>query len=237
MADSTTTLDQLSPSTANNELRVNETFDAHSPASIYGRQASTTTGLTWGYYGGRIGGTSVANGTVTLTNAATNYVVALRSTGAVSVATTTTNWNNTADYARLYQIVTAASLVTSYQDHRLGLGGVFSVRGPAKRVNSQSAAYPIVAADQETFILHPSADTTARTFTIPANASVPFPIGTELEFVNQHSAGVLTIAITSDTMRLAVAGTTGSRSLAANGWAVAKKITATEWIIRGDGLT
>ena len=236
MADSTTTLDQLSTSSANNELRVNETFDAASPATFFARHASTTTGLTWGYYGGRLGGTAVANGTVTLSNG-TNRVVALRSTGVVSTSTGTTNWNNTADYMRLYQVVAASSQVTSYEDHRFGLGGVFPAAGPCKRGNSQSAAYAIVSADQETFILHPSADTSARTFTIPANSSVPFPIGTELEIVNQNGAGVVTIAITTDTMRLAGAGTTGSRTLAANGWARAKKITSTEWIIRGDGLT
>lgn len=85
--------------------------------------------------------------------------------------------------------------------------------------------------------LHPSADTTARTWTIPANASVAFPIGTELEMINQNGAGVITIAITTDTMRLSPGGTTGSRSLAANGRAVAKKITATEWMVWGTGLT
>lgn len=85
--------------------------------------------------------------------------------------------------------------------------------------------------------LHPSADTTARIWTIPANASVPFPIGTELELINQNAAGVLTIAITTDTMRLSPGGTTGSRTLAANGHAVAKKVTATEWMIWGAGLT
>ncbi len=125
MADSTTTLDQLSASSANNELRVNETFDAASPATIFARRASTTTGLTWGYYGGRIGGTAIANGTVTLSNG-TNRVVALRSTGVVSTSTSTTNWNNTADYMRLYTVVAASSQVTSYEDHRFGVGGVFS---------------------------------------------------------------------------------------------------------------
>ena len=123
MADSTTTLDQLSAATANNELRVNETFDAHSPASLYGRRASTTTGLTWGYYGGRINGTSIGNGTVTLANG-TNYIVALRSTGVVSASTSTTNWNNAGAYMRLYQAVAASSVVTSYEDHRLGARGV-----------------------------------------------------------------------------------------------------------------
>ena len=103
--------------------------------------------------------------------------------------------------------------------------------------NSQSAAYTLVLADSGKHILHPSADTTARTFTIPANSSVAFTIGTAVTFINQNAGGVITISITTDTMRLAGAGTTGSRSLAANGVATAVKITSTEWIISGTGLT
>lgn len=103
--------------------------------------------------------------------------------------------------------------------------------------NSKSAAYTTVLADAGQHILHPSADTTVRTFTIDSNANVAYPIGTAITFVNQDSAGVLTIAITTDTMRLAGVGTTGSRTLAANGMATALKLTATEWIISGVGLT
>jgi hypothetical protein len=103
--------------------------------------------------------------------------------------------------------------------------------------NSQSAAYTLVIEDAGKHILHPSADTTARTFTIPANGSVAFPIGTTVSFVNQNGAGVITIAITTDTMRLAGAGTTGSRTLAANGIATCIKLTSTEWLINGTGLT
>lgn len=103
--------------------------------------------------------------------------------------------------------------------------------------NSQSAAYGLVLADAGKHLLHPSADVTARTFTIPANSSVAFPVGTVVTFVNQASAGVLSIAITTDTMRLAGAGTTGTRALAANGVATAIKLTSTEWIISGTGLT
>jgi hypothetical protein len=103
--------------------------------------------------------------------------------------------------------------------------------------NSQSADYTLVAADAGKHILHPSADTTARTFTIPANGTVAFPIGTVVSFINQNAGGVITIAITTDTMRLAGAGTTGSRTLAANGIATAIKLTSTEWIISGTGLT
>lgn len=103
--------------------------------------------------------------------------------------------------------------------------------------NSQSTAYTLVLADANKHVLHPSADTTARTMTIPANSSVAFPVGTAVTFVNQNAAGVMTIAITTDTMRLAGAGTTGSRTLAANGIATALKITSTEWVISGTGLT
>jgi len=103
--------------------------------------------------------------------------------------------------------------------------------------NSQSAAYTCVLADAGKHIFHPSADTTARVYTIPANASVAYTIGTAITFINQNAAGVITIAITSDTMRLAGAGTTGSRTLAANGVATAIKVTSTEWIISGTGLT
>jgi hypothetical protein len=103
--------------------------------------------------------------------------------------------------------------------------------------NSQSAAYTLVLADSGNQIFHPSADTTARTWTIPANGTVPFPVGTAVTFINQNAAGVITIAITTDTMRLAGAGTTGSRTLAANGIATAIKVTSTEWLISGTGLT
>jgi hypothetical protein len=102
--------------------------------------------------------------------------------------------------------------------------------------NSQSAAYTTVLADAGKHILHPAADTNARTFTIDSNANVAYPIGTALTFINQ-TANVVTIAITSDTMTLANSTTTGSRSLAQNGVATAVKITSTAWIISGTGLT
>jgi hypothetical protein len=85
-------------------------------------------------------------------------------------------------------------------------------------------------------ILHPAADTNARTFTIDSNANVAYPIGTTLTFINE-TANVVTIAITSDTLVLAGTGSTGSRSLAQYGMATAVKITSTKWYINGNGLT
>jgi len=66
---------------------------------------------------------------------------------------------------------------------------------------------------------------------------VAFPIGTMVTFVNDNAAGAISIAITTDTMRLAGAGTVGTRTLAANGIATILKLTATSWIISGSGLT
>ena len=103
-------------------------------------------------------------------------------------------------------------------------------------INSQSTAYTAVLADSGKAIFHPSTDANARTFTIPANASVAYPIGTVLTFLNMTSQ-VVSIAITTDTMYLAGTGTTGTRSLAQYGMASAIKMTSTTWLISGNGLT
>jgi len=114
-----------------------------------------------------------------------------------------------------------------------GTNGVGYINIPQ---NSQSAAYTLVASDAGKHIFHPSTDANARTFTIPANSSVAYPIGTAISFVNMTSQ-VISIAITTDTMYLAGTGTTGTRSLAQYGTATALKMTSTTWIISGAGLT
>lgn len=129
---------------------------------------------------------------------------------------------------------TIAQLLTDLQGTGSSAGSA-GFRGLPQ--NSRSAVYTTVLADAGGHIYHPSADTTARTFTIDSNANVAYPLGTTLTFVNDSSAGVVTIAITSDTLVLAGAGTTGSRSLAANGIATAVKMTSTRWIINGTGLS
>lgn len=101
--------------------------------------------------------------------------------------------------------------------------------------NSQSTAYTTVLGDAGKQILHPTADNNARTLTIDSNANVAYPIGTCITFVNQINT--VTIAITSDTLTLAGAGTAGSRTLAASGWATACKVGTTAWFISGSGLT
>ena len=239
----TTTLQQWANGQANPESTVNENFASLAHTGVYAMRPAATAGLVWAWYGGRWGGFAVADGTATLAASATSYVTVNRATGAVAVATTTTAWDDTTNHARVYQLTTGAATVTAVQDHRAGPGGVHGQGGAsggggtALPQNSQSAAYTLVLADAGKHLLHPSADTTARTFTIPANAAVAYPVGTVVTFVNQHNAGVLSIAITSDTLRLAGSGATGTRALAANGVATALKLTATEWIISGVGLS
>jgi hypothetical protein len=120
-----------------------------------------------------------------------------------------------------------------------GAAGVLAVEGvnvyPNIPQNSKSAAYTLVLGDANTHILHPTADNNARTFTIPDNSSVAFPIGTTITFVNEINT--VTISITTDTLKLAGAGSTGSRTLAANGMATAIKTASTTWWISGTGLT
>lgn len=139
--------------------------------------------------------------------------------------------------------ITSATLVTpalgtpaSGVASNMTVDGTDSVGFRNVPINSQSTAYTAVLADSGKAILHPSTDANARTFTIPANATVAYPLGTVLTFINMTSQ-VVSIAITSDTMYLAGTGTTGTRSLAQYGMASALKLTATTWLISGNGLT
>jgi hypothetical protein len=101
--------------------------------------------------------------------------------------------------------------------------------------NPQTGNYTLVAADAGKHIYHASGSA-AASYTIPANSSVSYTTGTAVSFVNL-SANAVTIAITTDTMYLSSAGTTGSRTLAQYGTATAVKVANTTWIIAGSGLT
>lgn len=102
--------------------------------------------------------------------------------------------------------------------------------------NSQSGNYTTVAADAGKHIIHASGAGAGDTFTIDSNANVAYELGTAITFVNMDSNN-LSIAITSDTMNLAGAGTTGTRTLAQYGIATAIKVASTTWLISGTNLT
>ena len=118
MSDSTTQLDLLTAGQAQKEVTQNAINNSASPAMLFARRESTTTALTWGYYGGKIlaagAATSIANGTVALTASTTNYV---ETTNAGVVSKNTTGF--TAGQIPLYTVVTGTATITSYTDHRL----------------------------------------------------------------------------------------------------------------------
>jgi hypothetical protein len=95
--------------------------------------------------------------------------------------------------------------------------------------NIQSANYTLVLGDAGKQIFHPVSDTTVRTYTIPANASVAFPIGTVVLFTVENGGTTVRVAITSDTLVFG-SGTTGTVYVPANNTLMAIKVTATKWM-------
>lgn len=102
--------------------------------------------------------------------------------------------------------------------------------------NVQDGNYTLVLSDAPKHI-YKAAGGAGETWTIPANASVAFPIGTAIALVNQGGDD-LAIVITDDTLTLEFVGTTGARTLADDSIAMILKVTATAWMISGgNGLT
>ena len=105
--------------------------------------------------------------------------------------------------------------------------------------NAQTGSYTMVLADSGKHIFHASG-AGAATYTIPAASSVSYPLGTAITFVNLSTTSI-SIAITTDTMYLSSAGTTGTRTLAQYGSATAIKVSGVSsaglWVISGSGLT
>lgn len=105
--------------------------------------------------------------------------------------------------------------------------------------NAQAGNYTLTLADAGDHIYHALGDG-AATYTIPAASSVAFPLGTAITFINLSATSV-SIAITTDTMYLSSAGTTGTRTLAQYGSATAIKVSGVSsagiWVISGSGLT
>jgi hypothetical protein len=104
-------------------------------------------------------------------------------------------------------------------------------RGVPSSAQTQGAAITLALTDAGK-----SVQNTLGGWTIPANASVAFPVGTIIELFN-NSGSSQTVAITSDTLRLAGTASTGSRTIAQYGSATIVKRTSTMWTIGGAGVS
>jgi hypothetical protein len=203
-----------------------------------------TTGVT-GVLGAANGGTGVANNAAMTVTGSGNFAFTRTLTAATNVTLPTTGTLATLAGSETFtnKTLTSPTLTTpalgTAASGNLGsctVNGTDLVGYLTIPQNSQSAAYTLVLADAGKHIFHPSGDANARTYTIPANSSVAYTIGTAITFINMTS-NVVSIAITTDTMYLSSAGTTGTRSLAQYGSATAIKMTSTTWLISGSGLT
>jgi hypothetical protein len=202
MSDSTNIIPQVSQSAVQRETLINQLIAELSGPLAFARDPTTTTALTWGYLGGRVDGTSFATGTVALTASNTNYLVAHRTTLAVTVSTATTNWTNTAVYARLYKIVASTATVTSYEDHRFGATGILAAGAGGSStsgitINAQTGTtYTVLSTDQAKLVTHSNAASIA--VTLPqATGSFTTPF---YYYTTNLGVGAVTITPTTSTI-------------------------------------
>lgn len=190
MADSTTHLDTIIQGSGSQDQQANALYDAASLAFTYGRRASTTSGTTWGYFGGkvRLAGvvTHISNGTLTLTPSTTNYVQAHPDTGAVSSNTT----GFTAGYLPLYTVVVGSATVTSYTDHR----GPLVLNDTLAKALSD-AAYTLTQAEAAPSVLTFTGTLTAtRNITVPLVGKRQWTVyngtGQSLQFIGPTGTGI-----------------------------------------------
>jgi hypothetical protein len=100
--------------------------------------------------------------------------------------------------------------------------------------NVQSTGYTLALTDRGKHIY--SANVVGQTIAIPTNAAVGFPVGTAVTIVNDGS-NAITVSTTGITLKLAGAGTTGNRTIAANGLATLIKVGTDKWFISGAGIS
>jgi hypothetical protein len=199
-----------------------------------------------------IGGDLIINGTTTTINAVTLTVddknIELGSTASPTDATADgggITLKGTTD--KTFTYVNSTGLWTA----NIGVAAASFTGAAANATNASTAAsvgYMGLPQSATTTTLvigdagkHIYVNTSGQTLTIPAAASVAYPIGTTITFIAGPSASTVTIAITTDTMYLVGTGTTGSRTLAAHGMATAVKVSGASssgvWYINGSGLT
>lgn len=179
--------------------------------------------------GGTIGSGVTFAGSITgtATNVTGTVAVANGGTGATTAANARTNLGAAASGAN----TDITSLEQDVAIVATGTIGTDSIGYRGAPQNAQTGAYALTLNDNGKHI-----SITTGGITIPANASVAFPIGATIVIYN-NSGSSQTIAITSDTLRQAGTTNTGSRTLAGYGLATVVKVAATVWVISGAGLS
>ena len=123
------TYQQLSPSQTYPETPVNENMEALGQAFLWAHDKTADAGLIVGFSGGAFNGDAITDATITCEDDAENFIVADRSTGALSVEVSTSSsdmlWDDTATYGRVARLTFAATMIVAFHDERLSVGGIF----------------------------------------------------------------------------------------------------------------
>jgi hypothetical protein len=179
--------------------------------------------------GGTIGSGVTVNGNITGTASNVTGVVAIANGG---TGTTTAPLARTALGAAAAGANTdITSLEQDVAIVATGTIGAESIGFRGVPQNAQTSAYALTLNDNGKHI-----SITTGGITIPANASVAFPIGATVAIYNNSGASQ-SVAITTDTMRQAGTTNTGTRTLANYGLATVIKVAATTWVISGAGVS
>jgi len=178
------------------------------------------------YSNGSISTTATATITTSGGTGSLNGSMAITATGGVGIS-------------GVLSAIPATPLATTSADN-VGYMGM-----PQNRPNDISGdyAYTFQLSDAgKHFYVYPTATPVQTILTIPANTTTAFEIGTTIVIVNDISPAAanpnVSIRIAgTDTMVFAGDGATGTRTLARFGMATIVKVSATRWIISGNGLS
>jgi hypothetical protein len=128
-------------------------------------------------------------------------------------------------------VIFAGPSIKSFSDIETAVGNLETpLLGNTNAVVS-GTTYTTVLADANTYIDTTSASATA--ITIPANATVAYPVGTTI-VVTQKAAGQVTVSVTTDTLNY-YSPTSAGTCQTAGQWAAVtlRKVTSTGWIAYG----
>lgn len=96
-----------------------------------------------------------------------------------------------------------------------------------------AGAYQLVLTDRGKHIFK----TDAAAITVPANATVAFPLGAIITLVNENAGDQSILAAGGVTLRLSGSTSTGTRTIANYGSATLLKVATNTWHVMGAGVT